>query len=739
MIRIFLRAVLFFAILCPAATSFSAERPRDTRRTVPIHYEQRDISQLVSTIARATGRRYIFDDTLRGRVTITVPGRVSEDEAIALLNAALLIKGFAALPIGDDTTKIVPLAETASGAPLVVGPLDPEAERPITTMIRLRHADASQAVTALGPHVAASGAALPYPPSNSVILAGTEARVARLMTILRILDQTENESILVRTLRHRSASTVAEILEVTFNEGRRSTARVGIWVDERTNQIIAQATPVRLEAIRATIDEIDRLDEGEGLIRVVRILNRNVEEIAEILQSMQQESDQRRPGDPAGLAGQIGESLANRPYTVAVDQATRSILLSSDPETLALLVSVIDQLDRLPPRVAVDVMILELVRPSGYKLGIDYFLPVLEPSSATAPAVFLSSGGASISPTSELFSTGVPSGPSSGDFVFGRYTRSPLQLSLDSDSGDPITINVPRENISFAAGASRAETNILMRPHILAMSGEEHKIFVGSEIPVPVGSSSGNNEEIGPLGALGNQQTIERKDVGVELIVKPTVGQEGVVILDLKVEISEMQSSLAGPVDQVGPTFAQRTIESSLRLAEGEFAVLGTSNGSAEAVSEVGVPFLKDIPFLGAFFRTDSRTRIDNDLLIVVEAHILRSPSEDVAYTIRRRIAMERAMSRVADLESLDSNPFAVLLDTVNHEAGALRLSEAFDEDGFKTEITAWESTSGMLWDVYLTGFESFEMAGGVARRLSEAGWSPEVTVLSPENELAGD
>jgi hypothetical protein len=174
-------------------------------------------------------------------------------------------------------------------------------------------------------------------------------------------------------------------------------------------------------------------------------------------------------------------------------------------------------------------------------------------------------------------------------------------------------------------------------------------------------------------------------------------------------------------------------------LAEGEFAVLGTSNGSAEAVSEVGVPFLKDIPFLGAFFRTESRTRIDNDLLIVVEARILRSPSEDVAYTIRRRIAMERAMSRVADLESLDSNPFAVLLETVSHEAGALRLSEAFDEDGFKTEITAWESTSGMLWDVYLTGFESFEVAGGVARRLSEAGWSPEITVLSPENELAGD
>ena len=740
MSRKFLQRVSIFALFLFAMPSFGAEERRQTGPTIPVHYKQREISQIVSLIARATGRRFIFDDSLRGRITITVPYRVSHEEALALLDAALFVKGFAALPVGDDTTKIVPLAESQVGSPTTDTALDPEGGRVITTMVRLRHADATKAVTALGPNVAESGAAIPYPPGNEVILAGPEAQVARLATILRVLDQAADENILVRTLRHRSAAVAAEILEVTFNEGRRPGDQAAIWTDERTNQVLVQTSPVRLEAMRKTIEKIDRIDDGEGMVRVVRVLNRPAEEISEILVGMQKGQSGAKPGTRKAVVEELGNSLQNRPYTVTVDPATRSLLLSSDSDTLSILIEVINELDKLPPRVAVDVMVLELIRPSGFQLGINYFLPLLEPSSVTDPAVFFSSGGASVSPSAGLLGTGVPTGPGANDFLFGHYARSPLQLTLDPGGGaDPITVRVPRDEVSFEAGESLAETNILMRPHILAMSGEEHRVFVGNEIPVPVGSTVGTDEFIGTAGALANQQTIERRDVGIDLTVKPTVGQAGVVLLDLKIEMSDMQASIAGPVDQVGPTFTQRTIESTLSLSEGELAVIGASNGSGDSVSVVGVPFLKDIPFFGYLFGTESRTRVENDLLIVVEARILRSPSEDAAYTIRQRIALERAISRVADLESLDSHPYAVLLETVEHEAGAQRVASAFEEDGFTSRVTNWVSTSGPLWDVYLTGFETFAEASELARGLYDAGWSPEVTVLSPENVLAGD
>jgi general secretion pathway protein D len=740
-IRILLQFVLVAALFSSASLG-SAQGPDRAARTVPMHYEQREISQLVEVVARHTGRRYIFGDNLRGRVTITVPGRVSEDEAIALLNAALLLKGFAALPVGEDSTKIVALTETKSGAPLVDGPLDPERERPIATLIRLEHANVNNVAVALRPYVAATGAALPYGPTNSLILAGTEARVSRLLTIVRILDQAADESIMVRTLRHRSAEMMAEILRVKFNSGPVESKHAGIWSDERTNQIVVQAPPMKLEAMREVIREIDRPVEGEGLIRVVRILNRDADDVAALLEGMQRTSSGGGPQASTPALAAIRSDLVDRPYSVTVDSATRSLVLASDPETLGVLVEVVGLLDQLPPRIAVDVMILELVRPSGFNLGVDYFLPVLEPSSITDPAVFISSGASSIlsSLTSATsLATGVPSGPAANESIFGRYTRAPLQLSLDPGVGDPITILVPREDVSFQAGEFSGETTILMRPHILAMSGEEHEIFVGNQIPVPTGSSSTDFGEVGVNGALSNRQIIERREVGIGLTVKPTVGQAGIVNLDLKLEISEIQSSIAGSVEQVGPTFTQRTIESTLRLSPGDYAVLGTSNGSGESYARVGIPYLMDIPFLGFFFGSVSTTKIENDLLIVVEARVMRSPSEDVADTIRRRIAMERAISRVADLGGLDSEPYAVLLETVDRASKAKLIAEAFSEDGFETEVTDWESTGGRLWDIYLTDFATFELASGVAERLYDVGWKPEVTVLSPENVLAGD
>ena len=739
MIPLSLRLLLVVALLVSVESAARAQGRPGTGGSIGVHYDQREISVLVDKIARATGRRYLYSDSLRGRVSITVPDRVSYDEAIALLNAALHIKGFAALPVGADTTKIVPIAETNTSAPLVAGPLDPEGQRPISTLVRLEHASAQRVAVTLRPYVSAAGLALAYPPSNSIILAGTEARVSRLITIIRLLDQAANEDVLVRSLRYRSAETVADVLELQFNQSAVAANHARIWTDPRTNQIVVRAPSTRLDTIREAIKEIDQPIEGGGLMRVIRILNRDANELAEMLLGMQKGVSVEKPAVGATEAAQIGEGLSGRGYSVTVDSATRSLVLASDSGTLDLLAGVVAKLDQLPPRVVVDVLVFEFSRPSGFALGFEYFLPLLAPKTIRDPAVFLSSGGASILNTVGLPSTGVPSSPSGQDFLFGRYTREPLQLTIDSGDGDPITIAIPRENVAFQAGEAMAETNILLHPHILAISGEEHEIFVGDEIPVPTGSSSAAGQSAGLNPALTQRQVIERRDVGIRLNVKPTVGVEGVVILDIALELSGIESSIAGPVEKVGPTFTERKLESTLRLSEGQFAVIGTSNGTGEDVQYIGVPFLKDIPFIGWMFGSVKKTRMENDLIMVVEVELLRDANEELAETIRREIALERSMARVADLRDLGTEPFAILLDTVRDGEKARRIADAFAEDGFKSRITEWQSTEGWLWDIYLTNFATFEDAGGVARRLSDAGWSPEITVISPQNPLAGD
>jgi len=734
-----LRLFLVLALLLSASGTVHAQRNSGSGGRIAIHYDQREISVLVDKIARATGRRYLYSDSLRGRVSITVPDRVSYDEAVALMNAALHIKGFAALPVGADTTKIVPIAETNTSAPLVGEPLDPEGERPISTLVRLDHANAQSVAVTLRPYVASTGLALAYAPSNSIILAGTEARVSRLITLIRILDQAANEDVLVRSLRYRSAEAMAEVLELRFNQSAAVSKHARIWTDPRTNQVVVRAPATRLATIREAINEFDQPIATGGLMRVIRIHNRDANELAEILLSMQEGVSLEGPAQRAPEVSQIGEELSGREYSVTVDAATRSLVLASSSETLDLLTDLVSRLDQLPPRVMVDVLVFEFSRPSGFALGFDYFLPLLAPSSITDPAVFLSSGGASLLNTVGIPSTGVPSSPSGNNYLFGRYTRSPLQLSIDSGTGDPITIEIPRENVSFQAGESVAETNILLNPHILATSGEEHEIFVGNEIPVPTGASSAAGQSSGIDPALAQRQVIERRDVGIRLTVKPTVGLEGIVILDISLEISGTESSVAGPVEKVGPTFTDRKLESTLRLSEGQFAVIGTSNGAGENVQYTGVPYLKDIPFLGWMFGSVKKTRMENDLIMVVEVELVRDANEQLAETIRRELALERSMARVADLRDLGTEPFAILLDSVRDGEKAERIAEAFAEDGFETRITEWQSTEGQVWDIYLTSFETFERAGGIARRLSDAGWSPEITALSPQNPLAGD
>jgi hypothetical protein len=146
-----------------------------------------------------------------------------------------------------------------------------------------------------------------------------------------------------------------------------------------------------------------------------------------------------------------------------------------------------------------------------------------------------------------------------------------------------------------------------------------------------------------------------------------------------------------------------------------------------------------DIPFFGYLFKRIDKRWVDTSLVIVVQAHILRSPSDDIAETIRRRMAFERSLARVSDLGRLSDAPYALRIDTVLSESMATRIAEAFSVDGFDTRVIPWQAFGQPVWDVYLIEMASFEEVGGLARVLTEAGWRPEITVLSRDNELAGD
>jgi len=288
---------------------------------------------------------------------------------------------------------------------------------------------------------------------------------------------------------------------------------------------------------------------------------------------------------------------------------------------------------------------------------------------------------------------------------------------------------------------------LLMRPHIVAISGEDNELFMGNNIPIPVASGApaatttadGAEATAPTLDPLTTRQTIERQDVGTRIRIRPTLGEESDVLLEIDLELTEIGPPIAGDPLVVGVSLEERILKTRIRAKEGEIAIIGTSEQQSTANRVRGIPYLMNIPLIGYLFKRVDQRVVDTSLVMIVEARVMRSPDDDVAETIRRRMALERSMARVSDLGRLSESPYAILLDTVLSESMATRISEAFTDDGFDTRVIPWESSGQPVWDVYLTELASFDEAGGLARQLYEAGWRTEITVLPRGNELAGD
>ena len=188
-----------------ATLAIELARPRRARADgIAMKFTSANLAEVVEKVARATGQRFIYDDTLQGLVTLTSPDLVSPEEALELLHTVLLMKGYAAVPTPTGARKILPLGEGVAGAPWNPAAPGAQSEALTATLVRLRDAPAERVATALQPWVGATALAIAHPPSNALILAGSEARLRELLTLVAAIDQASDRPLVVRRLRHRS-------------------------------------------------------------------------------------------------------------------------------------------------------------------------------------------------------------------------------------------------------------------------------------------------------------------------------------------------------------------------------------------------------------------------------------------------------------------------------------------------------------------------------------------------------
>ena len=417
------------------------------------------------------------------------------------------------------------------------------------TLVRLEHVDSAALLGVLQPLLGRLTLGIAHEATNSILLAGSAARVARLRGAMLALDEAPDEEILTLTLRARGSDEVLELLERAFE----SDEIIAAQSDPRTNTLIFRVKSSMVPELRRIVARLDQKVGGSGQLHVLPVRYADPVRVADQLSALRTRS--------SGARATGGGSLSGRSFTLVVHEPTSSLLLKADVATARIVADLLAEIDILPPRVRVDVTLLEVLTGSNFEVGFDAFLPFgsLQGSGTT--------GGFFASAPSSGGIPGLLAGRE-GDGFAARMTRDPLVVPIVNALGDVVDVTVPRESIQLNASETVSVARVLQNPSLLVSSGDEQIIRVGDDVPVPVANSDVAN----PL-QVGT--TIERYDTGTTLRVTPTVGVEGRVQLDLFIEQSRLVPSLVGSIERVGPTFAERVVETTIQLPSGAVAVIG--------------------------------------------------------------------------------------------------------------------------------------------------------------------
>jgi general secretion pathway protein D len=694
-----------------------------------LNFKDATPAAVVEAIARATGTRIVMEPGLRGQLTIALEDKVSPAEALEVLNAALLTIGFAPVPAPGGGFVILPIESARGAAPWIHRSVSESSERMVTTLVRLQSAKADDLAKQLAP-ADRSSLIVPYPPTNSLIIAAAEDRIAYLLEIMRALDQAAQTRLEVLPLRYADASVVATQLATVFTPKSQADTRpevpFKVVVDPRTNSLIVDAPPSRQAEVRRYIDLVDMPKRSKSGIHVVRVMNADAVKLAEKLTSV---SLDEAPSTKL-------KKLSGKSYSVIADEPTNSLLITADAATFGLLADVISELDRIPTRIAIEVAVFAVETTHALDLGFDAVLPLIVPDDAGDVVAFAAFGN----PVPLIEQEVRKVGP-----FLARFTRQPLLLPIIGPDGNPTTIVAPGGGAQITAAEGDVTVSILSSPYLLAASGEEQHIFAGENVPIPVsaspaagttGTTTGNSSTTTP-GAVSTDfvtsQSIERQDVGIDLHVKPVSLSEHLSALDLQIEVKSVQPSV-GAIEraqdtQLGQTLNEFKVEANVRLTDGSVVLLASAPRDKTEAIEGGVPFFSKIPILGWLFKSTSDRLVRRRIIATVQATQLHSPSEERAEQMERVLAFERRALRIQPLRGLVSEPYALLVATRgSREAAELLLTEISDLPGDPL-VVEWIDGELPRFDVYLAGFREIAQLGNEAVTLRQRGFSPRLEI----------
>lgn len=604
-----------------------------------LNYEDADIRAVIDEIAIRTGRTFLLDPAVQGRVTVKSPpnGGLCADEAWELFQAMLRVNDFVATPVGDGKFRIVPLQEAARTA----GPVGAGVGSDLTTQIvRLSYIDAREAAANLAQIIGNNAVVSPVRTGNAVIIVDTADNVARIREVLSQLDR---DTTIYRTipLQHASAGEVARLVrelaqEMAEENGGRAT--YSVVAVEASNSLLIRAAPNLMRRLELVIGELDKYGEATSELTVTILKHANAEELAPLLADVANNAMPRTGEAPA-----VGGRTA-----ISFHKPTNAIIINGDANIQRTLQNVIAQLDVRRAQVLVEAIIVEVSDTTARELGVQYFLTGSESSGVPFTATNFSNAQPNIlaaAGTALLRGGGYPTGLSgdAADDAANDLADAALTSLLGARG---ITIgggtDLGNGNIFGAIlTAIKADTdsNVLSTPSVVTLNNQTARLSVGQEIPITTGEAIGDN--------FSNAfRTINREQVGVILEVTPQINDGNTVTL----EIVQETSSIAGPITTTSTDLItnKREITTTALVDDGEILVIGGLIGDTRENKAEKVPFLGDVPGLGNLFRSTSREQRRQNLMVFIRPTIIRD-RETAATATGRKFDYMRARELLRD------------------------------------------------------------------------------------------
>jgi general secretion pathway protein D len=606
---------------------------------VTLSFNNAEIGEVARAVALITGRSVVLDPRVKGTVTLNTDRPVSKAAAYSQFLAALRLQGFAVVETAG-LYKVVPEAEAKlqGGGVIETTPSGPGSQI-ATQIFRLQHESANNLVPVLRPLISPNNTINVNTGNNSLVITDYNDNLQRIGRIVAVLDVPNASDLEIIPLKHAIASDVAPLLTRLLEsqgpgpaaaQGASDTSyRTAVLAEPRANAVIIRAANAARAALARSL--LERLDQPgsqagpAGNIHVVYLKNAEATKLAATLRAAMAANDGRSgstapatpSSPPAGAAGSSASATAqpNTGGLIQADPTTNALIISAPEPLYRQLRAVIDQLDTRRAQVLVESLIVEVRADKAEEFGIQWQGPVGNRGDGTIGflGTNFGTGGNNILTLQSQAASGTVL-PGRG-FNFGAVSRT----------GGVYTLSLLGRFLQESG-----DGNILSTPTLLTLDNEEAKIVVGQNVPFVTGQYTSGNS--GSSGNVNPFQTIERRDVGLTLRVKPQISENGTVRLQIYQEVS----SIAPAVSSSGLITNKRSIESNVIVEDGNIVVLGGLLQDEFSGNSDRVPGLADIPLLGQLFRSEARKRSKSNLMVFLRPVVVRDANASQALSIDR-------------------------------------------------------------------------------------------------------